>query len=540
MKKNKIIQGDCIEVMKEMEENSIDTIITDPPYLLGFMGKEWDKVNLIEPSFGYWFSGFVDGEGCFRIHRVRNGDYYECHFQVKLRKDDKSILKEIKSRLGFGRIQDNKPEGNSKPTTSYLVNSRSDCFKLAELFLRFPLKAKKQRDFFKWYEALLNWKYQKKGNRWHGKPDVSSMEKNWKELKEVRKYKENPTPINQQEFFHYLWAKEALRIAKPGATMLVFGGTRMYHRLACGIEDAGWQIRDTLMWIYGSGFPKSHNIGKAVDKIQGNKRKKIAQGKSGKPESHSVMNMAYKEGSKSIMGGDYDLTKGNSEWEGYGTALKPAYEPIIMAMKPNDGTYAENALKHDVAGLNIDGARIEHDEEVKKTNRNKRGAKTWEEGSGFKNEENNLASPSQKGRFPANLIHDGSKEATKNMGDKSRYFYCAKASKKERNMGLEDFEEVDSEQSYGSIRQNRGNGYPESNTLKNNHPTVKPLALMEYLVELTKMPNKDQIYLDPFVGSGTTLMAVKKKNRNYIGIEKEPEYVKIAEARIKAIQKPLI
>ena len=127
---NKIIQGDCIEEMKKLEPNSVDAIVTDPPYLLEFMGKLWDKVNTINPSFGFWFAGFVDGEGCFRIHKCRNGDYYECHFQIKIRKDDRKVLEEIQTTFGFGRIQDNKAEGNSKPTSSYLITSRKDCYKL--------------------------------------------------------------------------------------------------------------------------------------------------------------------------------------------------------------------------------------------------------------------------------------------------------------------------------------------------------------------------------------------------------------------------
>ena len=264
---NQVIQGDCVKVMPRIPNNSIDTIITDPPYFLEFMSKEWDKVNLVEPSFGHWLAGFVDGEGCFRIHRIRKGEYYECHFQIKLRRDDKSVLKKIRDVLGFGRIQNIEGGGNSKPQALYIVTSRDDCLKIADIFLQFPLRAKKQRDFFKWYEALLNWKNQERGNRWHGKSDISRMEQNWKELREIREYKENPMPVNKQEFFHYRWAKECLRVAKPGAIMLVFGGTRTFHRLTCAIEDAGWEIRDCIMWLYASGFPKSLNIGKSIEKL---------------------------------------------------------------------------------------------------------------------------------------------------------------------------------------------------------------------------------------------------------------------------------
>ena len=400
----KIYCGDCLEVMKEIPDNSIDAVVTDPPYFLEFMNKEWDKVSLIEPAFGYWFSGFVDGEGCFRIHKIRNGDYYECHFQIKLRKDDRAILEKIQNILGFGRIQDNLPEGNSEATSSYLVNSKNDCFKLAELFFRFPLQAKKQRDFFKWHEALINWKYQKKGNRWHGKPDVSAMEKNWQEMKEIREYRENPIPINKQEFFHYLWAKEVLRVLKPGGYLLSFGSPRTSHRMVCGIEDAGLEIRDMIEWVYGQGFPKSLDIGKAIDKTQRNKRKIIGKGISGSKETHKIYNMAKLGGS--AMGGEFNITKGNSKWEGWGTALKPAHEPICLARKPlSEKTIAENILKWGTGGINIDGCRISTNDNTKRE---------WQGiiASGSKiyawNKEKIIGQGKSgghsQGRFPANLI----------------------------------------------------------------------------------------------------------------------------------------
>lgn len=151
---------------------------------------EWSKLKIIDIGFGYWLSGFVDGEGCFRIHRVRQGDYYECHFQIKLRKDDRSILEKIQEMFGFGRIQDVGKSGTSNPASIFVVVKREDCFKIAKFFIKFPLRAKKQRDFYKWCEALLNWKNQKRGNRWYGKSDVSAIRKNWIELKKIREYKE--------------------------------------------------------------------------------------------------------------------------------------------------------------------------------------------------------------------------------------------------------------------------------------------------------------------------------------------------------------
>ena len=372
------------------------------------------------------------------------------------------------------------------------------------------------------------------------------------------------------------WATEALRVIKPGGIMLCFGAPRTFHRIACGIENAGWILKDTIMYVFGSGFPKAFDVGKAVDKKLGNKREITGNDKSGKPETHTTYEMGKQtQEGENTFGGKYDVTKGNSKWEGYKSpGLKPAYEPIIMAMKPKDGTYAENALKWDVAGINVDGARIPLNGDKKMTG----GCKgtdnpvNYNFGKPFKED-------NTKGRFPANLILDNSKEVkecfpntqsggvgtfrkaesliterevTKKVyrkgdsGSASRYFkrikYCSKASKAERNKGCGGLEDVDG----GHYRQdewsrrNMGNT-PDSKRkpVKNDHPCVKPVALLEYLVELTKMPNEDQIYLDPFVGSGTTAIAVGNKNRNYIGIEKNEHYCKIARARIKASRKQL-
>lgn len=348
-----------------------------------------------------------------------------------------------------------------------------------------------------------------------------------------------------------LW-KEAYRILKPGGYLLSFGGTRTYHRMASAIEDAGFEIRDMIEWVYGSGFPKSLNIGKALDKKLGNERKVIGYGLSGSKETHNTYNMHYEEGkTKSLMGGEYNITKGTSEFEGFGTALKPAHEPICMARKPlSERTVVENCLKFGTGGINIDDSIIEIDKSKETDGRvgtdEVRGEKKGLNSTSiFGCTEKGVQMYKKQGRFPANLIHDNSEEVKSCFpNESSRFFksceltyeditslyYCAKASKGERNKGCEDLEEkafpdrkdLDS----ANVPQNRS-----KNPKSNFHPTVKPIKLMEYLVKL--VTRKDGIVLDPFVGSGTTAVACAKNGYDFIGFEKEKEYIEIINARLK-------
>jgi len=360
--KNKIICGDCLEVMKLIPDNSVDSIVTDPPYELGFMGKSWDSTGI-----------------------------------------------------------------------------------------------------------------------------ANSIE---------------------------LW-RQCLRVLKPGGYLLSFSATRTYHRMASAIEDAGFEIRDMIEWVYGSGFPKSLNIGKVMDKYlkTGN-----ASWNGTGDSSNGALGYSKLQHNQGYRPADYSNKHQNKEeitedlakkWNGWGTALKPAHEPICMAMKPiSEKNIAENVLKWGTGGINIDDCRIPLKGERQPTGSGKPSKNGVTYNLAIKSGGNGGNRTPQQGRWPVNFIHDGSEEVLElfpetNSNSPARFFYCAKASRKERGEN-------------------------------NNHPTVKPLALMQYLVRLVTPPNG--IVLDPFVGSGTTCMAAKKIGRDFIGIEQDKDYCKIAEARINAIK----
>jgi site-specific DNA-methyltransferase (adenine-specific) len=312
--------------------------------------------------------------------------------------------------------------------------------------------------------------------------------------------------------WHYRWAREALRVLKPGGHLLAFGGTRTYHRLACAIEDARFEIRDCVAWLYGSGFPKSANL------------------------------------------------KGG--WDGWGTALKPAFEPIVVARKPPRGSVEKNVIVYGTGALNIDGCRI--GEEVTTTRRNGNSG-----GTVFGRDERVGSWENPPGRWPANVVLDeeagqmldeqtgdlglstgrrtkivedniyggnrtfqlgkGQEVGYGDSGGPSRFFYCAKASRSERDAGLDGFEPQNPWDRNSVTRALEGLG-SLSQARANYHPTVKPVELMRWLVRLITPPGGT--VLDPFAGSGSTGIAAALEGFEFIGIEKDPSYVEIAEARI--------
>lgn len=326
---------------------------------------------------------------------------------------------------------------------------------------------------------------------------------------------------------------EALRVAKPGAHLFAFGGTRTFHRLAVAIEDAGWEIRDTIMWVYGSGFPKSLDVSKAIDKMTGANREVV-----GSKEVSDMRGGSFFSSNGRILANiTVPATEAAKQWQGWGTALKPAFEPITAARKPLTGTVAENVLEHGTGAINIDGCRVECEGKPVFINGVERDRNRSSYDTGGSNRTGKITT---QGRWPANLIHDGSEEVvglfpeTKSgkmkegqirtskplfgsktdhiaetygdSGSAARFFYCAKASKSERGEG-------------------------------NTHPTVKPLALMKYLITLGLPPGGT--VLDPFCGSGTTALACKELGRNYICIEKELEYYQIACNRLDQPIEPI-
>lgn len=330
--------------------------------------------------------------------------------------------------------------------------------------------------------------------------------------------------------------QNCFEVLKPGGYLLAFGGSRTYHRIACAIEDAGFEIRDCIMYLYGCGFSKSYNIGLAIDKKNGVESQVVGVGKSG------CNSRAY-QSEKPTTAGNYDIKKSQNEWQGWGTCLKPAYEPIIVARKPFKGSVVDNIIKYRVGGLNIDECRVGETGGIKKVNIIKNsGSKICRFGcDGDKIE-------TGEGRFPANVITDGSEEVAKGMPNTTstpiaeesamRYFYSAKASKKDRDEGLDAFEERKTTD--GCIRANveTARKFGANSALRKNiHPTCKPTELMQYLVRLVSP--KGATILDPFMGSGSTGKAVMFENRErdanykFIGIELTDEYLPIAQARIE-------
>lgn len=319
--------------------------------------------------------------------------------------------------------------------------------------------------------------------------------------------------------------KECLRVLKPGGYILAFSAARTYHHLAVTLEQAGFEIRDQLMWLYSSGFPKAQDIGKAIQRRQGVEETQPLPKNTRRDQIAKKYSDENNLPDPGFSGMDTVCTSPEArQWGGWKTALKPAHEPICMARKPYKGSTIDNVLTHGVGALNIDATRI-GDEAVKTVIKRSEDNSRWYKHS--KEEENIpkvVGEETNQGRFPSNVIGE--------VEGYQKFFYCPKVSRKERHIGFDTTDIPtnpeglwDEGLQYQERKQNHG-------SVGNNHPTVKPVELMKYLIKLVTPPNST--VLDPFNGSGSTGMAAVELGHTYIGCELDPAYAQIARTRITA------
>jgi DNA modification methylase len=490
----KLLRGDCREVMRTLAPNSVDAIVTDPPYGLEFMGKDWDS---------------------FKTYRGGNPN-----------------MKPQGASIGSRGGEEWQP-GSSHGYRQKNPRCRT-CGKL------------------------------KRGNGHCKCPEPS-----WDTRTSESAY--------QFQCFNEYWAVEALRVLKPGGHLLAFSGSRTYHRMVCAIEDAGFEVRDQIMWVYGSGFPKSLNVSRAIDIAAGADREVVGKYDSrsridgatrtskGVYEKHITGEKTY--GSIAITA---PATPAAREWQGWGTALKPAHEPIVLARKPlSESTVAANVLRWGTGALNIDGCRV-----ATEPGNYASGGKNDLTGTGWGHKDATRTEQHKLGRWPANLCHDGSDEVLRTFpettsgvknggnyeretgvheggqrrdgvscfgdsGSAARFFYCAKASKKDRDAGLSEMPEhsagVMQDDAYKWQVDGKGNKINLDTKRRNVHPTVKPTALMAYLCRL--VTPSGGVVLDPFMGSGSTGRGAILEGFDFIGVEMSEEYLTIARLRIADAQR---
>jgi len=481
--------------MAAMEENSVDAIVTDPPYGLEFMGEEWDK---LEPNRGR-------------------------HAGTERK------LMNRASVLGGNTI--------------------------------LPNFASQKRN----YRCAKCGKY-----RWSGESSKCHCDTPDFRLRHMD---------NEQQAWHHRWAVEAYRVLKPGGYLVAFGGTRTSHRLVCALEDAGFEIRDTICWLYGSGFPKSLDVSKAIDKAAGAEREVVRTIPDRWAGKGTVLQRAT-QATRDTATITAPATPDAARWQGWGTALKPGHEPVCVARKPlSERNVSANVLRWGTGGLNVDGCRVGTSKRIPGSE-SSTGPTGYQGGWGLPPEDRTGQNPNI-GRWPANVCLSHSEECAESggcaphcpvrmldeqsgersshhsaagieasglqgyeggfgptwhpgygadTGGASRFFYCAKASRAERNAGLEGLPErhesrigdgIGGAPSIGGKRQ-----VPE----RKNHPTVKPLSLMRWLVRLVCPPGGT--VLDPFTGSGTTGMACAFEGFGFVGFEQDAGYAEIARLRI--------
>ena len=429
--------GDCVEVMRELPEASVDAVVTDPPYGIGFMGKAWDAKFMAETT-----------------ERRRQ---YAGH-----------------------------------PGTGETGGYRSAAAEAG----RYDLSIKGLTSFQVWFTEV---------------------------------------------------ATEALRVLKPGGHLLAFGGTRTWHRLAVAIEDAGFEVRDSIAWMYGSGFPKSLDVSKAIDKAAGAKRQVVGSSITGAAYTRAERRNADAgfESGQVVRDITAPATPAAQQWQGWGTALKPAFEPIVVARKPLDGTVAENVLRHGTGALNIDGSRIGAEQRIAAftslapAHGNRLGAPgTAEARRGTQGEPKVY-----EGRWPANVILDESQAAE--LDRQSGVSVSTRATVTSKPGGVygggkglpSHTGEYGFDDSGGASRffyVPKANASERPRDGDTAHPTVKPLDLMRYLVKLVTPPGAT--VLEPFAGSGTTLEACVVEGFHVIGIELTEDYLPLI---VQRLSKPI-
>jgi site-specific DNA-methyltransferase (adenine-specific) len=651
---NQIIQGDAIKVLKKFPDESVDAVVTDPPYFLinssgsGFMGKEWESINkskgyrilckskdTVQSVVRFFLSMKVDLNTIEEISAQKNARMCGS-VKSRLNKSNLNVLsvgkssKEVHPKLRVnissvqgivltkGEVLDMLKELSLSPISVIENLSENALFVVPYSYIRRRLKNIVVEDVLKLsiekicrekeirlssmeearikgvIEGMIGGKLERLSTKETTTP-VGYVES----IVDERKYRYiisshtnkqkiiqwitlllfvlDAMPRSKMELwqsliyqFHKNWAKEAYRVLKPGGYMLVFGGTRTYHRMVIAIEDAGFEIRDMILWLYSSGFPKSMDISKAIDKELGKleEREVISIGRrQGKNPPHYMGRISDWREKSDVWEITALATPEAARWQGWGTALKPACEPIVLARKPiSEKNIAQNMLKWGTGGLNIDVCRIPYKDEKdyksaifgKQTDIRGNKYCTNRPSDGYVYAEK--VKPNPQGRFPADVILDEEvakmlDEQTKgtraekpsyggrrnrgtafwghgkewenpnepylDSGGASRFFYVPKAGRDERFAYCRDCEEV--------LPQKAWQEHKDHNV--EFHPTVKPLKLIEYLVRL--VTPMDGIVLDPFIGTGATAVACEKLSRRWIGIEINPEYYEIARRRIE-------
>ena len=563
----KIHKGNSLEVLKTLGENSIDSIVCDPPYELGFMNKKWDSSG-IAYNVELW-------KECLRV--LKPGGHLlafsgsRTYHRMAVAIEDAGF--EIRDQIMwvYGCLSEDTDIVTPNGITSYKE------VRIGDLVLCYD----KDSGEYSYLPIEEIYEYDIKDTAYRITSDFTDqivsrnhcciVERNGIE---VFVFAEE---CSEKEIVPFIEMENtSITDIQHSTTLATITPFEYEGKVWCVKVPTGSfvAVRNGKAFSTGnSGFPKSFNIGKALDKVQGNQREIIGKTRIGKTSLGDGSGQDTSENMKKVkQSGVLNITKGNSKWEGWGTALKPAHEPICLARKPFDTTVAENVLLHGTGAINIDGCRVE----ISENDDPRLGGKgEWKTDKAAKDvysggyAGDNIAS-SPLGRFPANFIHDGSDEIvslfpdSKGMsgggirkkesdimpsiqvkgesdnehlhrndeGSAARFFYCAKASKRDRDEGLDEFEEQVNPKlcDTGYESPMRMDGKPCAK-YRNHHPTVKPTTLMQYLCRLITPPNG--IVLDPFMGSGSTGKAAMYEGFRFIGIDLDSEYCQIAEARIQ-------